>query len=999
MRKSLVLVALFLTFAGNSEARLVKSMKKDCLVCHENWLLESKKKSEKLLLKVPIAAADEVMCLSCHDGSLADDRLAFTNFNHFSHPVNIEVPKNFPMPQQFPLKNGKLYCGTCHTPHTNTGSENKIDYTFMRIPNVNSALCIACHKENGEHGLNHPVLSDTKPLSPEQIEKVKALHGKLSSEGKVECESCHSAHEATGDKTLIAGIKNSSLCLVCHADKQGAKNHKIHVMLSSSMKPDKAIKSRLIGNKIECLTCHKMHKEENKFLTVEKAQTICASCHTAEKPALFSPHNVKGKGCLSCHLAHNAKTAKGLFAKTPSSKGGFKNYSLESKECIACHNGGVSSHPVGNVTNSHKGECVSCHNPHIWNPENPNEVVKGNVEGTLLNSFLVKRGDKLCITCHGKRSIEGTYHDLRNKKINIKNALGTSISKAGLCEACHVPHRAVGPHLWGIKENERVKEYAQEINVKDAESRTCLTCHYPDGIAPDVGRFTHPTGKKVAVDTKLPLGKGNVVTCGTCHDPHKWTVVDSGKGKADTSFLRMPEKGLCISCHKEESNVTSNAHAKIETKNVLGETPKTAGKCAACHVPHRAVGKFLQGVGKGNEKDFCLACHSKNGIAKSKVMVSQYHDHPTGVVNPSRNLPGETVECYTCHDPHKKADFLLRMPVKKNSQLCLNCHKKEDTAHSSHDFSSAVLPKKEKEIVSKFGKCALCHTPHNPKYKLLWSLSPAKGKTIGEKLCLTCHQKGGIAPDIGNHSHPIGMVSKTVQSSKLPLIDQDTGLPSSTGKMDCATCHDPHGGKDGKYLTRKPVAGNSELCISCHKKESKVIGTPHDLRIAGNKEVERKGVCSACHIPHKAQDIYLWSIPVKKVSYNVMNDLCLSCHSNKGEAKDKPIRYYFHPSKDIKISSIDRPGREGNWPIYDENGKEVKEKGAIVCETCHDPHVWASGNSKAPNRIVEGNIENSFLRNSDLKGSICIDCHGIEALVRYKLFHNKNVHAEHPFNR
>ena len=983
MRKSLVLVALFLTFSGSSEARLVKSMKKDCLVCHENWLLESKKKSKKLLLNTSISAADQLMCLSCHDGSLADDRLAFTNFNHFSHPVNVKVPESFHIPKQFPLKNGKLYCGTCHTPHTKTGSENKIDYAFMRIPDVNSALCIACHKENSQHGLNHPVLKDTKPLSPEQVRKVVALHGRVSSDNRVECESCHSAHEATGGRTLIAGVKNSALCLVCHEDKTGRRNHKIHVALTSFMSADNVVGKRLIEGRVECLTCHKMHKEKNKFLTVEKPEVICAACHTSEKPALFSPHNVKGEGCLSCHLAHNAKTDEDLFARAPSSKGGFNNYSVESKECIACHNGGIAVHSVGSAKDSHRGECVSCHNPHVWNPENPLEVVKGRVEGTPNNSFLVMPGDKLCVTCHGKRSVEGTFHDLRGKKIKIKNALGIPVNKAGLCEACHVPHKAVGSFLWGIKETASSRKYIEKLGIKDSDSKTCLTCHYPGGVAPDVGTITHPTGEKLKVKVDLPLGEGGVVTCGTCHNPHKWSAVGLDKNRAAASFLRVPEWSLCLKCHANKVGVLSNVHASIKDENVLGETPDSAGVCAACHVPHRAVGEFLRGVGTSDQKNFCLVCHSKD------VMNSEYQDHPMGVRNPSTVLPGKVITCYTCHDPHAITEYLLRIKVSKNSALCVTCHKKEDTAHSSHDFAEAVLPGKEKSIVDKFGKCALCHTPHNPKYKFLWALKPATGKTLDEKLCLSCHGKAGFAEKIGKHSHPIGDISNPyVKYSGLPLIE---------GKIDCATCHNPHGGKDRVHLTRKPIKGDSELCLSCHEEEGRIIGTDHDFRIFGNKKVQENGVCSGCHTPHNAQDVYLWNTKVRKISDKVMNNLCLNCHSKGGMAQDKSVEYYFHPSKNVKVISVDRPGRYGDWPIYDNSGKRVKVGGAIVCETCHNPHVWSRWSDRGPGKPVEGNIRNSFLRNDTLKGSICVDCHGVEALLRYKLFHNPEVHAKHPF--
>ena len=219
MRKTLMLFFMVSFVLANAEAKLKKSMKKECLICHQNWLLEAKIKSPKLLTKKSLKAEDRRMCLTCHDGSIADDRLTFLGFSRHSHPVDTEVPKDFKMPKEFPLHKGKLYCATCHTPHTKTGSEKKLDYTFMREPNVNSALCIKCHEENRKKKENHPILNDTKEeLTQREIRKIKLIGGKLSSDSKVLCESCHSPHRARVEKALIYPTEKSQLCIVCHEE-------------------------------------------------------------------------------------------------------------------------------------------------------------------------------------------------------------------------------------------------------------------------------------------------------------------------------------------------------------------------------------------------------------------------------------------------------------------------------------------------------------------------------------------------------------------------------------------------------------------------------------------------------------------------------------------------------------------------------------------------------------------------------------------------------------
>ena len=58
--------------------------------------------------------------------------------------------------------------------------------------------------------------------------------------------------------------------------------------------------------------------------------------------------------------------------------------------------------------------------------------------------------------------------------------------------------------------------------------------------------------------------------------------------------------------------------------------------------------------------------------------------------------------------------------------------------------------------------------------------------------------------------------------------------------------------------------------------------------------------------------------------------------------------------------------------------------------------MWSRWTDKAPGKPVEGSVLNSFLKNKSVSGSICVDCHGLDALYRYKFFHDKRVHSEKP---
>lgn len=887
MRKSLLVLLTVLVLPGVSEAKLKKSMKKECLVCHQNWLLESKIKSPTLLTKNSFQAADKLMCLSCHDGSMADDRLTFLGFDHFSHPVDKEVPEDFKMPEGFPLKDGKLYCGTCHTPHTETGSEKKLDYTFMRKPNVNSALCIECHKDNAEHDLNHPLLEETEgKLSLDESLRIRKLGGKVTISGEVQCESCHSSHKGRAKKALIEGFEKSQLCILCHKENLNSKkhpnwrNHPIHKKFPKGARVSFFESKKAVTESVECMTCHRVHKEENKHLVVAKEEKLCSLCHVKERKVESTDHNIAGKSCKSCH----------------------------------------------------------------------------------------------------------------------------------------VPHKAKAPKLWGRKIPEEAFEYASLIGAKGKEDILCLSCHYPQHKVngkevKTVGVLTHPTGKVVKEKIELPL-TGKRLSCITCHDPHH-AYDDSPKGK----FLRKERLELCYTCHKEEADVRKGPHGKVD------ERRWKKGDCAACHSVHNAKDGYLSRVVYGEISPmeppvdgFCLACHDPEGMAEHKVKQSVFNEHPVGVRNPSEELPGKKISCATCHDPHTHKEELLRLPVKGDSKLCMTCHIDQDLKGSSHNLLTnpeVNFPDKEKKRLKEKGICSVCHTPHNPEFKVLWSRKPGKGNTIGEKLCNSCHSKGGLAEEktVGKHSHPIGREVtdknlEVIERSRLPLINQMTGHPVKRGEVgvfDCMTCHEPHNGADRERLTRYTVKGDSALCTSCHTEEAKVIGTDHDMRVVNKdfknlmgKSVLESGVCSSCHVPHRAFDEKLWAMKVEEVTDNRASNYCLTCHKENGIGQDKVVKYYYHPKKDVIVRNLDRPGRAGDWPIFDSRGKKVSVGGEIACETCHDPHVWSKWSDKVPGKPTEGNALNSFLRNKDLRGSICVDCHGLDALYRYKLFHTEKVHQEKP---
>ena len=189
-----------------------------------------------------------------------------------------------------------------------------------------------------------------------------------------------------------------------------------------------------------------------------------------------------------------------------------------------------------------------------------------------------------------------------------------------------------------------------------------------------------------------------------------------------------------------------------------------------------------------------------------------------------------------------------------------------------------------------------------------------------------------------------------------------------------------------------------------------ILGTEHDLNVTApeavnlaGKKVDESGVCGQCHQIHNGSgEPYLWARGIGKDDI-MLNGLCTSCHADNELGKYKQPPVSKHP-KNIKLWSQEvrtRFGRNSDaaLPVYKENAVS-NSVGIVTCPTCHDAHSWWSKkDEKGPGKNTEGNAVSSFLRAGDTSNLVCADCHGKEALYRYKYFHSVTSHKKYWFSR
>jgi predicted CXXCH cytochrome family protein len=786
----LSVLLIFVAVAASAEIPRDPDSAKECAICHYRWIdtfYELGTGTDLVEFQSEKVAAKPEICFSCHDGSVVDSRARVYNDQH--HAINKPPPASMKIPKIFPLdKDGNMQCSTCHTAH-GVSSEMGIEKTiFIRASNRDSSLCRMCHtdKDGGIKTGNHPLGVIKDFTIPGDLISRGARTG--GEKNEVICETCHNVHGSKNESFLIKSARNSGLCLICHTDKKifSAKGERkpFHVI---NVKPEKVKipedllkKGAKVGDNHEiiCQTCHKVHNNniEQQLLLIKKDEksTLCLTCHDDKQYIADTKHNLahskpeeknlEGKTvaeaglCSACHLPH--KAARKLHGKDD----------FTSQVCLSCHSKGNiaeesipgdHNHPInvrpykpredlvlttiaadkqelslplynstgvqdrdGNIT------CTTCHNAHRWRPDSTEGEIDKDVKGDKTTSFLRKQSVDLCRECHNdKFQIANSEHDLSKIGPDEKNILGQTPEESGLCETCHLVHGGQKDFLW-----------AREITTSNeyAAMNLCISCHNEKGIAGKkvVKDFSHPVGigpQDTGLSTTLPLynkdGKqliAGVMTCQTCHDPHRWnpTEVMTGdhfdtEGNSRNSFLRLensPAPALCENCHVENSFIEKTDHDLLVTApssvNIIGQTPEESGACGVCHLVHNSKNYFrlwAQGFSFGNSlmDMMCNACHSKDGSANTKIPPIASHPEDLLINNVGRNTKGEqnyfplfdkgsgklltigNISCPSCHDVHQwnprfnaKGEGVNREGTATNSflrqqtfsLLCIDCH-------------------------------------------------------------------------------------------------------------------------------------------------------------------------------------------------------------------------------------------------------------------------------------------------------------------------------------
>ncbi len=510
--------------------------------------------------------------------------------------------------------------------------------TTVSLDDEPPALCLACH--------------DDKTAAAEGT--VAAAHAPVADT----CLNCHDPHGSRTQHLLADPVP--SLCLGCH-DLDGLQ----------------ARHGGQLGDRVDCLACHDPHGNDVPNMLLGSIQHPpfgegeCGACHRKPFAGRVRLRARGAKVCTSCHGEMTRPDAASVHAALDRTR--------NRKVCVACHSPHMSGNPAlllsegpGLCRSCHPDivagaraetghaaaaeDCTSCHRPH--DADQPHLLTEGT--------------PALCLECHDAG--DGTLRAAH---------LGAPLEGLN-CVGCHTPHGDGNPHLLArtvhppvLEGCDTCHEGAFDQVAEDGASSLCLSCHDDIGETAEGAAFAHAALQ--------------MAPCTQCHNPH---------ASAQDHLVIAPDGRECLDCHDDMGPGPDEvAHGVI---GLLG--------CRACHEPHGGSRKHLL---RAEANTLCLACHDATHApargSEEPVRVLDRFDIPADVARSMANLvlsadktrnhpvanhrvlgtPSEeemarndaqfegSLECLTCHDPHKgPSRLLLRWGARSPFEACAHCHPK-----------------------------------------------------------------------------------------------------------------------------------------------------------------------------------------------------------------------------------------------------------------------------------------------------------------------------------
>jgi DmsE family decaheme c-type cytochrome len=252
----------------------------------------------------------------------------------------------------------------------------------------------------------------------------------------------------------------------------------------------------------------------------------------------------------------------------------------------------------------------------------------------------------------------------------------------------------------------------------------------------------------------------------------------------------------------------------------------------------------------------CIDCHKKQ--------VAQFSETTMGaLMNNHPRTEHEKQSCEGCHGPAKQH------------------------AESGGEELGAMITFSRKSKTPVAERNARCLTCHEKTARTLWKGSTHEQRDVA---CTDCHTVMHEVSDRNNLRKPTTIETcGRCHAQKKAQMMRNAHMPLVEGKMECSSCHNPHGSANDKMLVASSV---NETCYNCHAEKRgpflwehapvvESCANCHDSH-GGTHErmlkITRPRLCQQCHPLGHATTVRDPALP--SALPFTFNKSCNNCHFN-----------------------------------------------------------------------------------------------------------------------
>jgi len=460
-----------------------------------------------------------VLCLSCHDGTVAlgmvdswskpikmrgDVTVMPAGSTNMGTDLSQDHPISFTYNSQLATQQGELVdpstltgtvkldqnsqmqCTSCHDPHNDQFG------SFLVKDNSGSALCTTCHLPPAWTGSAHHLSAVSLKGAATQIEargllpKTSARSGaaarsdpdavsrilaksRAKTVGANACANCHTSHRAAGRQQLLLSARQEQTCFACHNGTVVRQNIEaefnktsVHPVLQSTALDSSArsnIRTSLlkVSPQVTCSGCHDSHTAKNSTSRAPLASgPILGVKGVTRSGAVANPIRFEYELCFRCHGDSAVRSAASVNRLAP-----------QMNLRLAFNPANRSYHPV-----IERGKSANV--PSLIAPYTANVMIK-------------------CTDCHnndqgpgaggtGPRGPHGSaFAPLLEKRLNMTDEGGESLANYALCYKCHSRDSILSDQSFHAT-NSLGQDRGHRFHVVD-QNTACTTCHDSHGVA------------------------------------------------------------------------------------------------------------------------------------------------------------------------------------------------------------------------------------------------------------------------------------------------------------------------------------------------------------------------------------------------------------------------------------------------------------------------------------------------------------------------------------